>query len=284
MDAVALVLLAGAACSHAGWNFIAKRAGESGQAFVWMVNATGSVLYLPVVVFVLLPLQVTPYEAFAMFVSGVLHLVYHLILMRGYRHGALSVVYPVARGGGPLIAMVGAIVLLGERPTPIAVAGGLLVVVGVLAIGGLRLSRLLEHRSGFVAGSVIAVAIASYTLWDGYVIRSLLISPFLLGWVIEITRAGLLTPSVIRRPHEVRDIWRRNRLAVLGVGVLSPLSYVFILGALTRAPVSYVAPAREFSIVIATFLGARLLREGRVRERVPGAVLVVGGVAAIALG
>ena len=48
--------------------------------------------------------------------SGASHTVYFVLLQRGYATGDLSLVYPLARGTGPIFATAGAIAILGERP------------------------------------------------------------------------------------------------------------------------------------------------------------------------
>src|SRR3954453_16464382 len=128
-----LVLLAAAA--HAAWNFLAKGA-QGGAGFVWLYTVAASVLYLPALVAALI---VAPgplgWEAFVfMAVSGALRTVYASLLQRGYRTGDLSLVYPLARGTGPLLSTLAAIVLLGERPSAVALAGAGLIVLAVLAL------------------------------------------------------------------------------------------------------------------------------------------------------
>ena len=71
---------------------------------------------------------------------------------------------------------------------------------------------------------------------------------------------------------------------MLAIAILSPIAYVLVLFALRLAPVSYVAPAREVSILVGALIGTRMLAEGHTRRRVAGAVAIVGGVLALALG
>ena len=82
----------------------------------------------------------------------------------------------------------------------------------------------------------------------------------------------------------MRDAWRHDRRAILGVGILSPLAYILVLVALTLAPVSVVAPGREASIVFATLLGAHVLKEGDRARRLTAALVIVAGIACLALG
>src|SRR5688572_30672417 len=119
----ALALIVVAAFIHAYWNFLVKRAAGS-SAFVWLFSLASAVLYAPLVI-VLLIVDPPDYgsKQWAIIVaSGFLHLLYAVSLNHGYRLADLSVVYPVARGTGPLLSSLGAIILLGERPALIGFA------------------------------------------------------------------------------------------------------------------------------------------------------------------
>jgi drug/metabolite transporter (DMT)-like permease len=98
------------------------------------------------------------------------------------------------------------------------------------------------------------------------------------------TQLALLTPFAWRRRTEVAAEWRDKKRWAIAVALLSPVAYVLVLTALTLAPVSYVAPAREVSIVIGAFLGAKLLKESDGRRRIWAAAAMAVGVIALALG
>ena len=74
--------------------------------------------------------------------------------------------------------------------------------------------------------------------------------------------AGPIAPAIAR-------LWRAHRSRVTGIAVLSPLSYILILIAMRHGAVSHIAPARELSILIGTWLGGRVLGEGG-RDAPPG--------------
>jgi uncharacterized membrane protein len=283
----ALVLVLAAAFFHATWNLLAKRAGgeASGAVFVWLFGSLSTLLYAPLafaVVVVQRP-HVGAIELLFMFGSGVLHLGYFLLLQRGYAVGELSLVYPLARGTGPLLATVAAIALFGERPSLVALLG-----VGLIAAGVFSLTREPAGGARFgwdvIYGLITGAFIAAYTLWDKQAVSALLIPPLLQSWSATLVSVTFLTPLATRRWEEVRAVWHAHELEVLGVAVLSPLSYILVLTALVFTPVSYVAPAREVSILIATAMGAGLLAEGAARRRLLAAGAMVLGVMALALG
>ncbi len=257
-------------------------------AFTWLFTALAVVIYFPVVLAVVLITHPHPGPRAFVFmgVSGAIHLGYYLLLSYGYRVGDLSLVYPIARGTGPVLATVGAIVLLGERPSALALGGGLTIVSGVLLMavpGRLRGDRDVSRAVRFALAT--GCFIATYTLWDKSGVA--LIAPVIYDWGTNFSRVILFAPVAIRttsRRRAVVDEFRARPGAAIGVAVLSPLAYLMVLTALSVSRVSYVAPAREVGILIGAVLGARLLREGDVKRRLAGAAAIVAGVIALALG
>jgi drug/metabolite transporter (DMT)-like permease len=281
---VLLLILAGA-LAHATWNLVVKRSSASGPVFVWLTAVASAVLLLPlgVVAFVLDPPS-WPVLLVAVSVSGVLHVAYFLSLQAGYCVGDVSVVYPLARGTGPLLSVLLAIAFLGERPAFLALLGAVVVVAGVVAIGlaGGR-ARRRDVTPGVLWGLLVGVVIAGYTLWDAHAVTALALSPVLLHAGATAMEAVLLAPVAARRPAVVRAVLRAHRGDVLVVAVLSPLSYILILFAMQLAPVSIVAPAREISVVFVGLAGWLLFKEPHPVARLSGAAVVLLGVALLAL-
>jgi drug/metabolite transporter (DMT)-like permease len=138
VSATALALILIAAIAHATWNLFSKQASVSGPtSFVWLMALLGTVLYAPVVAVALLlsPPRLTAEAWVFLTGTGLLQVGYFLFLQTGYARGDLSLVYPVGRGSGALLAALAGIVLLGERPGPAGLAGIALVVLGVLMLG-----------------------------------------------------------------------------------------------------------------------------------------------------
>src|SRR5829696_9281207 len=291
MTLLALALVLAAGSLHATWNLLAKRAssGVSGPAFVWLCTALSTLIFAPVAAIVLSENpHVGTLGLLFMFGTGILHTGYFLSLQEGYRVGDLSMIYPLARGTGPLLASAAAIALFDERPGPLGAAGILLIVSGVFLLAwepdsGSRGSAK-KKWLGMAFGLLTGVFIASYTLWDKYAVSDLSLSPILYYWASLLVELLLLTPIALRDKEKVRAAWRAHWLETLGVAVLSPLSYVLVLIALVFTPVSRVAPAREISILMGTLMGGRLLAEGGLRRRLVASGLMVVGIAALAVG
>jgi drug/metabolite transporter (DMT)-like permease len=290
-SSLALVVLAG--LIHAIWNIMAKKAGGDVR-FATFTALLMAVIWAPLGVW--LGWDVLPtwrsVEWGLVVISGILHVLYYVALLRGYRKADLTVVYPLARGSGPLLSSLAAILLLGERITLSGVAGIVAVVAGVFFIaGGTRLLRPAPDadshariRSGMLYGVLTGVFIASYTVVDGYAVKIVLMSPILLDYYGNFARLALLLPTVLRDRATARQHWREQWKYALAVAAISPLSYVLVLYAMKTSPLSHVAPAREVSMLFAALIGGRLLGERDRVTRIAGAGLIALGVMALALG
>jgi len=274
------VLLAAAA--HATWNLFAKKAAAS-RHFVWLYSVGSVVLYLPVIIWICI--QQRPHfqshQYLALAATSVLHLGYSLSLQAGYRTSDLSLVYPIARGFGPLLSFVGAVLLLGEQPTVLSAFGLLLIVAGILLVAGLTREPHRAPRKGIFFCLLTGLFIASYTLNDGWAVKVLAISPFIVDFTGNCLRILVLTPIAWRdRAVAMREVREYAGPAAV-VSVLGPLGYILVLFAMRIAPISHIAPARELATLAGAYMGSKLLSERTTPERVIGAVCIVVGVVSL---
>jgi len=286
MTGWALTLVLAAAFIHATWNFLNKKA--SGHAtFTWWVAVLSAALYAPLAAAMIFHWQarVDLTTIGLMAGSAALHAAYFIFLNEGYRAGDLSLVYPLARGTGPLLATAAAIVFLGERPSIVALAGGLLVIAGIVMLTGnpKKFSQIGASKA-MIFALATGTVIAAYTLWDKQAVSAFAVAPVLLDWGANFGRALLLTPFALRHRDKARIEWQVHRREAIGVALLVPLSYILVLTAMQFTPISYVAPAREISILIGTGMGTRLLAEGDARRRLTGAAAMLIGVIGLAVG
>ena len=288
MSALALSLVLVAALCHALWNLSARGSRSGGGTFVFLYSALASLIWLPVAaLWSLLVSHPTPTWAWlwGAAVSGVLHTAYGLVLQRGYREGDLSLVYPVARGVGPLLVLVVAVGVLGERPGLIAALGAVVVVAGIALISAPeRLADPTAVRAGLGWGALTGVTIASYTLFDSFAVNDLDVPPLPYYAISLFFTLAPLIPSTWRRRRDLPQAWHLDRRPALAVALLSPLAYVLVLEAMRLAPVALVAAARESSIVVGTVLGVVLLGEAGGWRRFAGSVVVLVGIGFVALG
>lgn len=288
MSALALGIILVAAFTHATWNFAAKRSG-GGLPFVWLTGLVSLCFYIPLsLAYALWKSPVIPPNAWLVIVgSGIIKMAYALLLQRGYKHGDFSLVYPLARGTGPLFSTITAIILFHERPTPLALAGGAVIIGSIFSLtGGTKLLHTdrAHLRQGLLYGFFCGCCIASLTVWDKHAVAHLRLPPLLYDCSTQVVMCLVLAPFAWPRRAEAAFAWREHRWKVFAVALLAPLGYILILTAMTFTPVSYIAPAREISILIGTFFGAKLLKEADAKRRLFAAGGMVAGVIALALG
>ena len=290
MSAVALTLVVAAAFIHATWNLLAKRAASAGAAFVLAYTVFACVIYIPWVVWELArgAMAWSWVSVAFLMLSGFLHLVYSLSLQRGYQVGDLSVVYPTARGSGPLVSSLGAFLLLGETPTPLRVAGLAGVVAGIVLIatqGRLANVATPGGRAGLRWGLTTGALIAAYSLADAYSVKTLGVPPVVLDWFSSLGRALMLAVLFAGRAAPALAAMQGKWRWAIWVGLLSPLSYIFVLSALDMgAPLSVVAPAREMSMMVGALMGMIVLREPVGPWRLAGCAVLICGVIALQRG
>jgi drug/metabolite transporter (DMT)-like permease len=287
LTSLLLVLLA--AICHASWNLLAKRAASAGAAFLFFSGLGATALYAPWAAYLIAAGKMTWSWPVTLCIaaSGAIHLGYSVALQRGYRAADLSVVYPIARGTGPLLSSLAAILFLAESASVLRLSGLAAVVAGIVLIASNgRLDTFVrpEARAGLGWGALTGSLIASYTVVDGFGVKRLGIAPVLLDWFAGARRMAFLLPLVARdwgaSRARMRGLWRE----AAGVAVLSPLGYILVLGAMQQgAPISVVAPARELSMMVGTLLGFAVLGEKVGPARLGGCALMVAGVVALGL-
>ena len=289
MNALPLGLMLLSASFHATWNLLLKRS-DNQEAFVLGIVVSGSVMFVPlgIVLFWLYPADPSGY-LFALVSTG-FQSFYFVMLSRAYSKGDLSLIYPVARGIGPMLVPVLAVPILGETVAWPAIVGIALIVGGIYVVswwGRFRQiiakpSRLLRERS--VGFAVLAgMAIAGYSLVDKRGVEY--VQPFPLH--VHADCWGRYSPGPVRSPQARPGLcgteWRTNTRAVLAAGLLVFVAYGLALPAFSLAQVSYMAPARESGIVIGVLLGVFVLKESFGKGRILGSGFIVGGLALIAL-
>ena len=267
-----MVLLA--AALHAGWNALVKAGGDRTAMMVIVTGATG-VLCLAALPFLEPPAPASwPYLA----TSVALHIGYLLFLAAAYTHGDFGLVYPIARGSGPLIVTVAALVWLREPLPPQALAGAAVVALGIcgLALRGNQSLRANPRPVAFALGT--GLFIASYTMTDGIGARLAGTPHGYTVWLFAI-EAALLVPAVgWWKRSALRDAGGRAWRTGLGGGAMALAAYWIVIWAMTLGPIAPVAALRETSVLIAAVIGAVMFKEPLGRWRLTAAAAVVTGV------
>jgi drug/metabolite transporter (DMT)-like permease len=265
MPTTALVFALAAAGFHALWNLLLARARDV-EAAAAVALLTAELVFAPVAVVVWqVDAGVWPW----LVGSGLFELAYFALLATAYRRAPLSVVYPVARGGAPVLVLVVSVLVLGHGTSATQVLGICLVVAGVLLVRGLGHA----DAVGLAFGSAIACCIAGYTLIDKHGIEHA--NPIT---YLELSMIGptVVYVGVVARFKDVRAAVSPGSVVA---GIATFVAYGFVLAALERASAASVAAVRETSVVVAAALAAIVLKERVTPWRFLGAVTVVAGIA-----
>ena len=289
MTGLSLVLVLVSALAHASWNFLLKRSQDQ-AVFLWCLLAVTTVLLAPlgVVLFWRFPFGGQGWLLVAVTVA--LHAIYFLLLSRSYANADLSLVYPIARGTGPVLVPVLAVLILGETIALPAVLGIAAVVGGSYTVslwGNFR--ALMGHpltllrNPGTRFAVLTGLTITCYAIVDKVGVSQ--VQPFLYMYLMTLGSAVLIAPYVLASKGigAVRRELRFNAGAVVVAGLLTFLAYGLVLTPFSLSRVSYVAPAREVGIVIAVLMGMVFLKEPFGRGRLLGSGFIVAGLALIAL-
>jgi drug/metabolite transporter (DMT)-like permease len=288
MTALSLILVLLSAVAHASWNLMLKRAGDP-EVFAWVMLVVGSILLAPVGLALLWYNSMDFPGLWFLLASVVLHVFYFMLLARGYAIGDLSLVYPVARGMGPMLVPVLAVILLGEIVETMAIVGIAAIVGGIYTISWwgnfhqvLRSPLLFLKSAGMRYAVLTGLTIAVYSIVDKEGVGH--IQPLLYIYFMFIGTVVLLAPYILANKgmETVKAEWRSNAVPITVSGLLAFAAYGLVLTAFSLSRVSYVAPAREVGIVIGVLMGIFLLKEPFGRGRLLGSGLIVGGLILIA--
>jgi drug/metabolite transporter (DMT)-like permease len=283
MIAAAIALALTASALHGTWNVLVKVSGDPLIAFERATIVAALVATAAMVpAWMLLGRPSLPPAAAALcLLSATLETAYMWLLSTAYRRGELSVVYPIARGSAPLIAVVVALAVIGERLEPLQLAG-----VGLLLVGILAVTFSQAGGRATVPALLTGVAIAFYTSVDRVGVR--LTTPWLYGWLLFTLMAIALPVSIrlssrLTRPPAPDSSqvpsWRQSAV----IGAFMWAGYVLVLWALSLAPLAVVAPVRETAIVAVAVWGVWRLREREgAAMKLSGAAATLAGVALLA--
>ena len=289
MTGMSLALVLVSALAHSSWNFLLKRSQDQ-EVFLWCLLVATTVLLAPlgVILFWKFPFGIHGWLLVAATVA--LHTIYFVLLGRAYAAGDLSLVYPIARGTGPLLVPILAVVLLGETIAIPAILGIASVIIGIYTLSLWGYFRELAGNPTTIISNlgtryavITGLTIACYTIVDKLGVGQ--VQPFLYMYLMTLGSAVFVCPYILATKglHVVRLEWRLNARAVIVAGLLTFLAYGLVLTALSISRVSYVAPAREVGIVIGVVMGIVFLKEPFGNGRLLGSGIIVAGLTMIAL-
>lgn len=292
MPFTALCLVLASACLHATWNYQLKKA-DCGKELWFLVYLITAAVSLPLLLIFDADAftRITPMGWFVIALSAPIHVFYAVVLQTGYHKADYSVVYPTARGTGPLITILAAVVILGNVPSSVGWCGIAAILVGIVLLTLKGSSGDTEKciATGLFWGLLTGCFIAGYSFCDAWAVQQETgLTPFTFYFPSIAVRCFVMVPLVMQRAgwkDEVRRILTTPRLrkALAAVTIGSPGAYILVLYALSTAPLAYVAPAREVGMTAGVIVGALLLKEKLSLSRIAGIFLMVTGVLLIGL-
>lgn len=294
MSLTALVLVLTAALVHATWNYFLKKANAT-RPFWWLVYIITAVVTVPAL-FIYDPQalsNITPIGWLVISLSAPIHVIYGQVLQIGYKKSDYSIVYPTARGTGPLITVLCAVLILGDRPSFWGWIGIVLILASIVLLAMPhkqdKQTQDLRIRAGIFWGFLTGCFIAGYSFCDAWAVQQETgLTPMSFYFPSIAVRAIVFAPFIIMHANwkaESKEILTTPRLqkALAVVTVGSPLAYILVLYAMTIAPLAYVAPSREVGMMIGVVLGGLLLRERLSVTRLAGVIGMTLGVILVGL-
>ena len=289
MTGLSLGLVLLSSIAHSTWNLLLKRSGAP-EVFVWCLLVAASVMLVPLgaALYDFNPVESSGWW-FVLATIG-LHILYFVMLGRGYAQGDLSLVYPVARGLGPMLVPVLAFVILDEAISSQAILGIVAIIIGIYTVslwgsfGRLTSQPMIIFREpGFKYAVLTGLTIASYAIVDKEGVDR--VQPFLYMYFMTLGSAVGLAPYIVGKwgVGAIRLEWRANTAPITLAALLTFTAYGLVLTAFSLSRVSYVAPAREVGIVIGVLMGLFILKEPFARGRLVGSAIILVGLLAIAL-
>lgn len=294
MSLLALVLVLTAALVHATWNYYLKKANAT-RPFWWIVYIITTVITVPAL-FLYDPeslKNITPTGWLVIALSAPIHVIYGQVLQVGYKKSDYSIVYPTARGTGPLISVLSAVLILGDRPSFWGWVG-IILILGAIVLLAMpqktdKNTQDLRIRAGIFWGALTGCFIAGYSFCDAWAVQQATgLTPLSFYFPSIALRALVFAPFIVMHANwkeESKEILTTPRLqkALAVVTVGSPLAYILVLYAMTMAPLAYVAPSREVGMMIGVVLGGLLLKEKLSATRLTGVIGMTLGVILVGL-
>lgn len=274
-----LLLVLAAALMHATWNGLVK-SGRDRVIDLTIVVVGAGLLAACVIPFVGIP---DPESWPWITASTVLHLGYYVFLLGAYRHGALSRVYPIARGIAPLLVAVGAIPLAGEIPDLFGAIGLALVTLGILMLAIERGNMSGAQGRSVVYALLTGCCIVGYVLSDGMGVRASNNPAAYISWTFAVESIPMAAYCIYARHWQLVPYLKRDGLRGMFGAVIAGGGYAIAIWAMSLAPMAQVTALRETSVIFGALIGTLILKESFGPKRILAAILVAGGNALLQL-
>ena len=302
MTSIAIILIIISAIAHASWNLLGKSQ-KPNAAFFLFANIFGTII-LGIAANTALGIipQIPSSVWYLLIATGLCQTIYFTGLSNGYRHGDLSIIYPVVRGLPALIVVIASLLLgRSEHISTQSIWGCVFIFGGclILPMHRFRDFRVDNYRnlSSFFA-LMAALGTVGYSLIDDMALRFMrdLPNTHLAIWQITLVYAffeGIFTTlwmALVGLPSKkvrsdlrllLNTTWSRAALT----GLIISFTYVLVLISLAFVnDVSYVVGFRQLSIPLGALMGIVILKEAAHKPRLLGVAILFMGLVLIATG
>lgn len=290
MTSLALFLILFSAVMHALWNLLVKQSRHK-TVFIWWMFVCSSLLFT--LLLLLVPGSFPPPDLRILLLGAggaVCFFLYHLFNGRAYRHGDLSLTYPLSQTSMLYVPLWG-ILFMGESVSFTGACGISLVILGAYSIQlrSLSLAEVIRPFRNLRDPSVQAALTAGFIYSIGAVVDKTGVqsySPFYFTYILVIFMLALMSVNLLhsRYRSQILSEWNSSRTLILISGPIMMASFLSFRYGLSLAPMSYAVLVRQMSVLVGVLIGIVFLGESCGRMRLFAASLIVAGILLIRLG
>ncbi|MFY0598338.1 MAG: EamA family transporter [Cyclobacteriaceae bacterium] len=283
MDILPLALVLVSTLTHAYWNYLIKSS-RNKHIFTALSKLSEVIIFLIPAVYFLINSEFQIGFIWLVVVAATITFLNYFFLASAYKHGELSLVYPISRSSTIFLPIL-AFYFIDEKIDEVGATAVLLILLGTFVMhmetqsrGGMRAALRKIKNVGSLYAVLAALTVAGYTLWDKISISKM--QPFLYFYMYTFIVAIIYNAFTFMKfdKTEIKREWNINRYKVVQVGFFNSITYIMILIALTMSKVTYVGGLRQLSIVAGAFLGYKLLGEKMSLPKIVGILIsLVGG-------
>lgn len=211
-----------------------------------------------------------------------------VLYMKAIQASDLSVISPLA-GISPALVLLSSPFIVGEFPSVIGLVGVMTTTVGLYILKLHKASakhffrpfKALVNEPG---ARYMALMLIIYSLTapiDKVGVEAS--SPVFYTFITHLGQVLILTLLMVKFSNEWKNIINKDRKKILAIGLLSGLSSIIQMTALTFTLVVYVISVKRAGILISVLAGHFIFKEENIKERLLGASIIISGLAIIAL-
>lgn len=283
METLPFLLVLISVFTHAYWNYLVKSS-ENKHIFIGLSKLIEVVIFaIPAIYF----LSITDFKFYficLVTVAASITFLNYYFLSNAYKHGELSLVYPVSRSSVLFLPFL-AFIFIGEKVNMTGIIAVALILIGTFIMHlksfkkkAFRRIFNCSNNKGTLFALLAALSVACYTLWDKTSIKR--IEPFIYFYLYTLMVACFYNLYIFLKcsKKDIQKEWIKKRFKIIQVGFFNSFTYILILIALTSSKATYVGGLRQLSIAVGVFFGYIFLNENLALPKIMGVLIsIIGG-------